>query len=412
MAWLDLFRWGRKAANAYDLLRAYAAQYRSRSGKPVNIETAIGVSTVFGCCRVVGHGMAQVPFKLMRYDVAKKTRLPATAHPLFDLLSTKPNAWMTSFEFRETISWHLELCLNAYVYVNRSVLGRVLELQPLEPNCVTVHCAPDYTLSYKLRGQSGATIDVPASDIWHIRGPSWNGWQGMDFLKSAREAIGLAMASEESQASLHANGVQTTGMISIDGKLQDDQHKQIAKWIERENVGSGRAGKPLVMDRSAKWTPLAMSGIDAQHLETRRHQVEEICRFIGVMPIMVGYSDKAPTYASAEQMFLAHAVHTLSPRWARIEQSADANLLTDEERAEGYYFDFVEEGMIRGAAKDTKDVLLGYVNGGLMTPNEGRAKLDLNPDSDSASDELRIPVNVAQDPKAMPADTGAPTKGE
>ena len=120
------------------------------------------------------------------------------------------------------------------------------------------------------------------------------------------------------------------------------------------------------------------------------------------MPIMVGYADKTATYASAEQMFLAHVVHCLSPRWTRFEQSADAYLLTEAERADGYYFDFVEEGMIRGAVIDTLDAIVGYVNGGIMTPNEGRAKLDLNPDKDPASDELRIPVNVAQEPEPTP----------
>jgi phage portal protein BeeE len=104
-------------------------------------------------------------------------------------------------------------------------------------------------------------------------------------------------------------------------------------------------------------------------------------------------------------MFLAHLVHTLAPWYSRLEQSIDANLLTEADRAAGIYANFVEEGLLRGSATTTKDVILGYVNGGLMTPNEGRAKLDLNPDEDPASDELRIPANVVGSLDDKPAAT-------
>jgi HK97 family phage portal protein len=400
VAWRDLFRWGQKALGANDILRELALRYRSRTGKSVTLDTAISVSTVFACCRVIGNGMAQVPFKLMRESPDGKTRMPAKDHPLYALMAFKPNPWQTSYEFRETVSWHLELCLEAFVFVNRSVVrGRILELIPIEPSCVKVNRAPDHTLTYEVRGESGESKPFPASAIWHIRGPSWNGYRGMDFLKAARDAIGLAMAAEESQGELHRNGVRTGNVYAVEGTLKDGQYKALREWLDREHVGAGNAGRPMILDRGAKWLATQMTGVDAQHLETRRFQIEDICRFFGVMPIMVGYSDKAVTYASAEQMFLAHAVHGLAPRWTRFEQSADAALLTEAEIADGYYFDFVEEGMIRGAAKDTKDVILGYVNGGVMTPNEGRGKLDLNPDPDPASDKLRIPVNTAQEPK-------------
>jgi HK97 family phage portal protein len=140
-----------------------------------------------------------------------------------------------------------------------------------------------------------------------------------------------------------------------------------------------------------------MTGVDAQSLETRRFQIEEVCRFARVSPIMVYGSDKASTYAGSSANFLAHLVHTLSPWYQRLEQSMDKNLLTERERSEGLYFNFVEEGLLRANMIETKDVLLGYVNGGLMTPNEGRAKLDLDPVDDDDADELRIPVNVVQE---------------
>jgi phage portal protein BeeE len=124
------------------------------------------------------------------------------------------------------------------------------------------------------------------------------------------------------------------------------------------------------------------------------------------MPIMVGYSDKASTYASSEQMFLAHVVHTLAPWYQRLEQSIDANLLTEKDRRDGLYSCFVEEGLLRGSTVDTKEAILGYVNGGILTPNEGRALLDKNPDIDPDSDKLRIPANIVG---AIPQ---APQKGD
>jgi len=142
--------------------------------------------------------------------------------------------------------------------------------------------------------------------------------------------------------------------------------------------------------------------VDAQHLETRRYQVEEVCRAMRVMPIMVGISDKATTYASAEQMFLHHVVHTLSPWYERIEQSIDCNLLGDNEMDDGYYAKFIEEALLRGAMKDTAEYLVKMTSAGLMTRNEGRAKLDLNPLP--GLDKPLTPVNmqIGTDPVPKP----------
>jgi HK97 family phage portal protein len=404
----DLFRWtGRKSVNStLDLIRElYGAGRMSSAGKTVNLENALRVATAFACGRVIANGVAQVPIKLMREAGGK--RLPARDHPLYDLLALRPNPWQTSFEFRTTMSFHVEFCGNFFAFKN-APLGEIRELIPLLPGNMEVYQEEDMTLRYKYRHpKTGAVREIPAEDIWHVRGPSWNGWMGMEWLSIARDALGLAMAAEESMASLHKNGVQASGGWSVKPKLNAEQYKALVGWLKTAHGGSGNAGAPLILDNDAKWVSTVMSSREAEHVETRKLQIEEVCRAMGVMPIMVGYSDKATTYASSEQMFLAHVVHTLSPRWTLYEQSMDANLLTDKERAGGLYFDFVEEGMIRGAVKDTKDAIVGYVNGGIMTPNEGRAKLDLNPDVDPDSDKLRIPVNVAQEPEKPAEDPNA-----
>jgi HK97 family phage portal protein len=381
----------RKSMSTHDLFKEIYGSKKSSSGQTVSVDTAVQVSAVFSCCRVIGNGMSQIPLKLMRES--GKSRIAAKGHPLYKMLALKPNRWQTSFQYRQMISWHVELCGNHYSFINR-IGGEVVELFPLMPNQVSVNEVGRGILEYKVTFEGKEPKTYPASSILHIRGPSWDSVRGIDVLKTAREVIGLALSSDQSASTLHKNGINASGVYSVEGTLKEDQHKLLTAYLLENYGGPENSGKPIIVDRAAKWISTQMTGVDAQALETRKHQIEEVCRVIGVMPIMAGYSDKSATYASAEQMFLAHLVHTMSPRWANFEQALDSQLLTDQEIDDGYYFDFVEEGMIRGSIKDTKDVLLGYVNGGLMTPNEGRAELDLNPDSDPKSDKLRVPANI------------------
>lgn len=367
----------------------------SATGKTVNHKTALQVTTAIACGRVVSEGVAQVPFKLYQEGADGRSRLPAKDHPLYEILSLRPNGFQTSFEYRETMALHLVLCGAHFSVINRGATGRkILELLPLEPQHVTVQRARDGTLTYKWQPEEGPSQTFRANEIWHVRGPSWNGYLGLEAVKLARDAIGLAMATEESQAKMHANGARAGGLLSVEGNLDDKKYDQLRAWLAKHYEGSHNAHRTMILDRAAKFTSTQQTGVDSQHLETRRFQIEEICRALRVMPIMVGHSDKATTYASAEQMFLAHVVHTLAPWYQRIEQSVSVNLLTPAERQQGYYAKFTEEGLLRGAMKDTKDTILGYVNGGVLTVNEGRALLDRNPDPDPASDKMRIPANI------------------
>jgi len=263
----------------------------------------------------------------------------------------------------------------------------------------------DWTIRYWAQSKAGEEREIPADDLWVIRGPSWNGVKGIDVLRQAREAIGLALSTEETQARLHSKGVRPSGVYSVDGTLNKEQYKQLQNWIRDEFSGAERTGVPMVLDRNAKWTSQSMTGVDAQHLETRAHQVTEICRFFRMLPLMVGHSDKTQTFASAEQMFLAHVVHTLMPWYERIQQSADVNLLTREERQQGYYTKLVEAGLLRGAMKDTAEYLYRLTLGGIMERNEARGKLDLNPLE--GLDEPLTPTNMTTDPSGAPAPGGS-----
>lgn len=386
--------------------RDWIGTLQSATGKTVNWRTALQVATVFACCRVIGNGYAQVPFKLMQKT--GRRRLPATKHPLYRLLSLQPNDWQTSFEFRQMLAWHIELCGNAYVFISRNSSGKILELIPLPPGHVTPQRDDNLRITYDVTGLDGSFRTLGKDKIWHLRGPTIDGFHGLDVVKLAREAIGLAMATEEAAGRLHKNGIQNTGVYSVESTLDKKQYDDLAAWIGKQFAGLQNAGKPMILDRGAKFLNTSMSSVDAQSNETRKTQVEQICSFMGVLPIKVGFSDKTATFASAEEMNRAHREDCLSPRWEAFEQSAMINLLTEQEIEEGLYFNFTEEGLLRGSAKDTKDIILGYVNGGLMYPNEGRDLLDLNPDDDPASDQLRIPANIVGEQKPAEPATPAP----
>lgn len=374
----------------------------TKSGATVTTETALEVSAVLACVRVLAEGVAQVPWKLMRQT--ERTRLEQRDHALWMLLHRKPNRWQTSFAFRETMMLHALVGCRGAAFVFKSfsdVGGRhLVELILLDPARVKEHVADDGTKTYEVRGKNGSTRTLTEADIWHIPGPSWDGQTGMPLIIKAREAIGLAMATEETQSKLHAKGVQTSGTYSIDGALSPQQYKDMKAWIEKE-FGAANKGAPMILDRNAKWNPTSMSAVDAQHIETRKHQVEEICRMFRVMPIMVGQADKAATYASAEQMFIAHLVHTLMPWYERIEQSADVNLLTESEMASGYYTLLEPTGMLRGGLKDTAEYITKLVQMGTLTRNEGREMLDRNPLD--GLDEPLTPMNLLGDPKPAAA---------
>lgn len=391
--WSRLWPWGRKNATL-ELFRELFGANLSKSGEPVNWATAIKVSTVLACARVRAQGLAQVPLKIFRQEGDSKT--PALDHPLYFLLHSRPNQWQTSYEYRETLSLHLDLAGRHYSLITRGVGNAITELLPFPPGVVDTKRGSDGTITYKVTLDNGQQIELAEDQVWHIRGPSWNGWQGMDAMELTREAIGLAISAEAQHARLFKNGVQTSGTYSVEGILTEPQHTMLRKLLIANHSGEN-AGLPMVVDRGAKWLSATMSGVDSQHLEVRRFQVEEICRAMGVLPIMVGHTDKTATYASSEQMFLAHVVHTLTPLYARVEQSIDAYLIGRRDFERGFYAKFVAAGLLRGAMTDRGNYFSKALGSGgspaWMTQDEVRALDELNPMGGEAA-KLPKPTNV------------------
>ena len=394
---------------ASDPLAIWAEMLRagrtSKAGPTINLENALKVATMFACLRVLSQGCAQVPFKLFRETTVNglKNIEPARGHRHYDLVATKPNDWQTSFEFREQLVIHAGLG-NAYVWKSLVIGGKVAEMILLDPGRMEVQHPNEFEAPvYKYTLKDGKVVMFDTQTIWHVRGPSWHGFAGLDILQMAREALGLSIATEESHSKLHAKGVRPSGTYSVDGNLNPQQYADLKKWILAEMAGADNAGAPMILDRGAKWLSQAMTGLDAQHLETRNYQGAEICRFMGVLPSKVGFTDKAATYASAEQFAIQHVVDSLGPWYARIEQSADINLLTDAERAQGYYFKFIAAGLLRGALKDQGEYFARALGSGgspaWMTQDEVRALDELNPMGGEAA---KLPPRAGAEPAKQP----------
>lgn len=405
MALFDRFKFWRKSS---DPLALWAEMLRagrsSKAGPTINLDNALKVATLFACLRVLSQGVAQVPFKLFQEQLVDglKRIEPARTHSHYDLVATQPNDWQTSFEFREQMVLHAGLG-NAYVWKNRVIGGKIVEMILLDPGRMVPEQANEFLKpTYKYTLKDGKTLIFAAEEIWHIRGPSWHGFIGLDVLQIAREALGLSIAMEDSHAKLHAKGVRPSGTYSVDGTLDDKQYKQIEAWLKRE--AAENSGAPLILDRGAKWLNMSMTGIDAQHLESRKHQIEEICRFMGVSPMMVFHSDKTSTFASAEAFFEAHIKHSLAPWFSRIEQSADINLLTKAERTRGHYFKFNANGLLRGATKDRAEYYAKALGSGghpgWMSPDEVRALEEMNPIGGEAA---KLPPRSGNSPEPEPA---------
>lgn len=393
---------GRKNdARVLDLLPGFLMGPESRSGVSVTFSTAMEVAAVLAVLKVVAEGIAQSPCKLLKPAQGGRGMESAREHPLYWLLYRNPFGQQTAFTFFETMVVHAMLCGNAFAFKN-VVGGRIKELVLLEPSRVKVTRLGDLSMVYEITGRDGAGIQTLGPDtIWHMQGVSWNGWMGMESVRLAREAIGLAMALENSHAAMHKEGAQPGGVYSVEGPLTAEQHNLQMEWLKK--YAADRRGAPLVLDRGAKWLQQQMTGVDGQHLETRRFQIEEICRAFRVNPLMVGLSEKTSTYASAEQMFLAHVIHTLLPWATRIEQSIDVNLLTEEEQRAGYQAKFNLSALMRGDYKSRQEGLQIQRRNGIINADEWRDLEDMNPRGDLGGDQYIVEANMAlQDGRDLP----------
>ncbi len=361
----------------------------STAGKAVNERSAMQMTAVYACVRILSEAIAGLPLHLYKYG-CDGSKEKAVEHPLYFLLHDEPNKEMTSFVFRETLMTHLLLWGNAYAQVIRNGKGEVIALYPLMPNRMEVNRTDRGQLYYQYTTSSddaptveGSTAVLMPEDVLHIPGLGFDGLVGYSPIAMAKNAIGLAIATEEYGAKFFANGAAPSGVLEHPGTIKDPQRVRDA-WMSQFS-GSRNAGKVAVLEEGMKYTPISISPEQAQFLETRKFQINEIARIFRVPPHMVGDLEKS-SFSNIEQQSLEFVKYTLDPWVIRWEQSLQRTLLSSEEKKR-YYFKFNLEGLLRG---DYASRMTGYATArqnGWMSANDIRELENLD----------RIPAELGGD---------------
>jgi HK97 family phage portal protein len=357
------------------------------AGVVVNDKSALQVSTVLACVREIANGCATPDMHVYR-EKADGTMEKATNIPEYRLLSRRPNEWQTSFEWRRLMTMHAALTGAGLSVIVRGDNRRIRELIPVMPGRWDVRKVSRYEVRYRCWDEFGLIGEFSAEDVFVLNGVQWDWIGSLNAVKLAQSAIGLAISTEKSQSSMHANGLRASGTYSVDGTLDAEQYKQLTAHLQKQ-TGPGNAGKPFVLDRNAKWQPTTQTGVDSQHVETRRLQIEEICRAYGVFPSIIGHSDKASTYASAESFFDAHLRQTLLP-WHKAWRDRIDETLLDGSGPLSVKFD--TRYMVAGSTKDRAQWARTMAEMGIYTRNEIRDEEGKDPLQ--GLDEPLTPMNM------------------
>ncbi len=346
----------------------------STSGKAVTERSAMQMTAVYSCVRILAEAIAGLPLHLYRYT-PDGSKVKAVDHPLYLLLHDEPNPEMSSFVFRETLMTHLLLWGNAYAQIIHNGKGEVVALYPLMPNRMSVdrdkHGQLYYTYtraSDEAKTMTGTTVLLPPSDVLHIPGLGFDGLVGYSPIAMAKNAIGLAIATEEYGAKFFANGAAPSGVLEHPGTIKDPSRVREA-WMSQFG-GSANSGKVAVLEEGMKYTPISISPEQAQFLETRKFQINEIARIFRIPPHMVGDLEKS-SFSNIEQQSLEFVKYTLDPWVIRWEQSIQRSLMSKDEKAV-YFVKFNLEGLLRG---DYQSRMNGYAIGrqnGWMSANDIR----------------------------------------
>ncbi len=355
---------------------------KSKAGQSVTVETALNVTTVYACVRVIAESIAGTPLFVYRRskdrETGKDIKQRDTKHPLSDILRVAPNKWTTAFEFKEFIGYSLSLWGNFYAFKMQNGLGRIMGLQPLLPGNVKVERIDGEILyTYTPEGIVKPII-FRQDEIWHIKGLSTDGLVGLSPIKLMREAIGLAMSAEEYGAKFFENDARPTVAITTPAKLSDDQQENLKKGWDDSYNRTGNARGTAILQGNMDLKIIGMPNEDAQFLETRQFQVADIARAFRVPAVMIGLDDKTSTFASAEQFFLSFVTYTMRPWLIRIENSANFHLLNEADRKK-FFTEFQIGALMRGDLKSRYDAYAVAIQSRFMSVNEVRALENMNP---------------------------------
>ncbi|WP_457662128.1 phage portal protein [Sinorhizobium medicae] len=354
----------------------YPDGQRSDAGEPITDQNILAISAVWACVNLLAGTIASLPLMVYRTNSRGERKL-ARDHPLFRILHDSPNYDQTATDFWEFSSASIELWGNSYAAIERNGGGRVAALTPLRPDSVSVRRLENGNLEYRWT-MDGETHVGSDRAVLHIRGFGGDPLGGMSTLHFGRHAFGLARAIDRAAAGTFSNGMIAQTALTFERWLTDEQRNLAETKLSEKYIGAKNSGRPIILEGGTKIDVLSIKPEDAQMLESRGFSVEEVCRFFGVPPFMVGHTQKVTSFGSGlEQQVLGFQKFTLRRRLKRIEQALEKQLLTPAERAAGLTIEFNLEGLLRGDSTARSAFYQSALTNGWMTINEVREKENL-----------------------------------
>jgi len=360
-----------------------------QAGEWVTEQTALQISTVWACARVIAESIAALPWHCYERvpDRRGRTRRERRDDAVAWLLATQPNPEMNAYAFRETLALHALTWGNGYAEIERTADGRPAWLWLITPDRVTVERSALGGIQYRVSNGGVQDSILAASDVFHLKGPSTDGMTGLSPIAQARRAMGLSLALERFGANFFANGAHPGAVLEHPGKLGEQAHKNLRDSIQAQISGEN-ALKPFILEEGMKWSPMTIPPDAAQFLESRKFQVAEICRWYRVPPHMVGDLERA-TFSNIEHQQIEFVTHTLLPWARRLEAEADIKLYGAVNRGR-VYTKLELAGLLRG---DFKSRIEAYRSARHLSLNDIRELEDLNPVE--GGDEYLDQINLA-----------------
>lgn len=375
--------------------QALAAGFRggTLSGAKVSEDSAMRFITVFSCVRVLAEGVGVLPLHVYRRRRNGKGKDKAEDHPAYALLHDAPNPEMTSQAWRESQVGHLASSGNSYSILSVDGRGRIADIYPVPwYNCRPVRNDETRALEYQLNDR-GKVETLPAERVLHVPGFGFDGILGYSPIRMAAEAVGLGMASAEFASRFYSNGMNIGSAIEFPNAMSDEAYKRMKAYIEEKGQGMANSWKPFLLEEGAKFSRFPMNFDDAQFIETRKLNRDELCGLFRVPPHMIANLERA-TFSNIEQQNLEFVQFSLMPYLTRIEQACNLKLFTPEERAAGYYVKFNADGFLRGDYKSRQEGLNIQRQNGVINADEWREKEEMNPIEDGSGERYLVNGNM------------------
>ena len=389
------------------LQRFFGMSLKSGSGVAVNEYTALTFGAVYACVTLLAQTLAMLPCILYRKEGEGKVR--GTDHYLYDILHTKPCATMNHFTWTENLQGAVLLNGNGMAPILRDRLGRIVELPVALPGDVTV-TRDTNGIFYRVTGNYSYTGLYDQSDMLHVMNFSRDGLRGLSPVTLFREAIGLGLACEEFGALFFGNGTNPGLVVSHPNQLSDTAWRHLKESIREKSEGLGKSHLVMLLEEGMKVEKYGgMPLDDAQFLATRSFQRSEICGIYKVPPHMIGDVDKSTSWGTGiEQQQIGFVTYSLLQWLVRWENEMNDKLLTAKERQQGFFVEFLLDGLLRGDAKTRAEALNIQRRAGIINGNEWRAKENMNPIPDGevylCSQDLASIERILKGEKNAPPD--------